>query len=175
MNGNKHYIGASLIALGLLLVWVLDIPAYASIDTLRQAIKDRQAVVQERQNTLANLQKLAAEYDSRKDDIQRFSAVIPSNKSLAELVSALQSIAEQSGIELSEVNPSEAAPDAGDSSAKLNVQVKAKGSYNGLYGFLDGIEKNIRLINIDSIEAASDQTQAGVLNMTIRGTAYFVK
>lgn len=175
MSGNKHYIGAGLIAVGLLLLWVLDVPAYGSINTLRQAIKDRKIVVQERRDTLANVQKLTAEYDTRKEDIQRFSAVIPATKSTAELVSALEVIADRAGIQLLEMSPNEAAPDPGDTSSKLSIQLKVRGSYNGLFGFLDGIEKNIRLINIDSIEAAGDQTQAGILNLTVRGTAYFVK
>lgn len=175
MTANKHYIGAGLIALALALAWVLDYSAYGGISSLRAAIAEREQVASDRQTTLDNVRRLERDYESRKDQVARFAAVIPDEKSAAELVSALEAIAARSGIQLTEIATSAITATTKDPYNALALSIKARGPYASLYGFLDGTEKNIRLIDLDSVEAASDEAQAGVLNVIIRGKVYFLK
>ncbi len=174
MNTNKPLLGAGLLAAALLLFWVFDAAAYQRVSALKSAIAERRQVLADRRSILADVSRLHQQYQQHAGEIAKFSAIIPTKKDIAEMVSSLDAIATQSGLQISEISTGESLQ-AKESYLPLLLTIKAKGNYNGLVNFLDGVERNIRLVNVDTLEVARDENQPSVLNMTIKGNAYFLK
>ncbi|MDP2647898.1 MAG: type 4a pilus biogenesis protein PilO [Candidatus Yanofskybacteria bacterium] len=171
----KNILGAVLLAGAMFLFWVLDFGTYQKISTLRGAITLRENSIQEYQTILANIDEMKREYDQRSSDIRKFSAIIPVNKGTAELVSALERIANQTGIQIAEISLGSPTQSIQLPYEILNVSITAQGGYGALVAFLDGIEKNIRLLDVDVTDAIARQDSSTVLDLKIQANAYFIK
>jgi Tfp pilus assembly protein PilO len=174
MNTNKAFMGAGLIAIAAFLFWMLDLGTYNHMSSLKAAIAERQKIFDERKAIVDNVAKLNKEYVERGGEIKQFSSVIPTKKEIAELVSAFEAISTRSGLNLTEITTSES-NEVKAEYASLFIVMKARGGYAALTNFLDGVEKNIRLVDVDSIELAPTDNQVGVLDMTIKAFVYSTK
>lgn len=100
MNSNKNYIGAALISLAVFFFWGWIVPEYNSISELNKLAEERQDLISSRSAIIANIKTLTEEYKKRSADIKRLSSVVPSKKSVAEIVSTLDNIASRNGMQL---------------------------------------------------------------------------
>ncbi len=178
MNLNKNYIGAGLVALAFIGVWGWVLPEYNKISDLNFAINERQVLYASRSATIKRIQDLNKEYQQKSADIARISSLLPSKKSLAEAVSALDKMAIQSGLQLTN------ATIAGEESKNqttgnynfMPIETSITGSYLGLVSFLQSIEKNLRIIDVISVDAASGTgDKANLLTFSVKGNAYYLK
>lgn len=177
MNPNKNYIGAGLVALALIGAWGWILPEYDKISGLNLALEERQALYNSRSTTVKRIQDLDKEYQQRAADVMRISSVLPSKKSVAEMISAIDKLSTQSGLQLSSATiagkPSEV--QAGTYNF-LPIEVAMAGSYPGLVSFLQSAEKNLRIIDITSIDAtAGTADNPGLLNFSVKANAYYLK
>ncbi len=176
MNGpGKQYIGAALVALALFLFWALDVGAYRKLTALRAALQERDQVIAERKDTLANIKKFKADLAKHTNEVRKFSAVIPTEKEVAELVSALESIALQNGIQITKLITSQGTASQEENYNKLSVVIEGQGGYAALRSFLGGIEQNNRLFDVQSLEASVDPTRQTTLFFKLQGNVYFLK
>ncbi len=173
MNPTKQYIGAGLIALGLFLVWMLAVPAYNKISAYQSAIHDRQATLDERSKIFQHIQDLNGQLRANVGDTRRFAAVIPTKKELAELISAIDRIALNAGIQVSEINVSENRQGK-ETYNSMSLSLKIVGQYANLLSFFDGIEKNIRLLDVLTTEISRD-VGSPTLSVKVIANAYFLK
>src|SRR3990167_9774508 len=175
MNPNKNYTGAGLIALALIGAWGWVLPEYNKISELNVAVNERQELYDSRSVIVKRIQDLNKEYQQRAADITRISSVLPSKKSLAEMVSAIDKLSIQSGLQLSSATIA-GKPSAGQESYNfLPIEVAMGGSYPGLVSFLQSAEKNLRIIDVTSIDAAAGAADIpGLLNFSIKGNAYYL-
>ena len=163
-----------LIAISLFLVWTLDAATYNKISVMREAIAEREATVEERQKVLTAIKNFQKEYDARSADIQRFAAILPPKKSTAEIVSALEAMAAQSGLTLTNLSTSN--PTATDAPyQELGITIDAQGSYSALTSFLQAAEQNLRIMDMQTIEASADARLSSVLNVKFLIKTYFLK
>lgn len=177
MNPNKNYTGAGLIALALIGAWGWVLPEYNQISELNVALTERRELYDSRSAIVKRIQDLNKEYQQRAVDITRISSVLPSKKSLAEMVSAIERLSIQSGLQLISANiagkPLDSQVGAYNS---LPIEIAMGGSYPGLVSFLQSAEKNLRIIDITSIGAtAGSADNPGLLNFSIKGNAYYLK
>ena len=100
MSPNKNYIGAGLIAIAMVLFWTLALPFYNSISDLDAAIKERGDLLKSRNAIMANIKNLNKEYQKRLLEITKLSAIVPSKKSVAEVLSAVDDVSVKNGIQL---------------------------------------------------------------------------
>lgn len=171
----KNILGTVLLAGAMFLFWVLDFGTYQKLSTLRGAITLRENSIQEYQTILANIDEMKRQYDQRSNEIREFSAIIPVNKGTAELISALERIANQTGIQIAEINLGSSIQSVQLPYEILNVSITAQGGYGALMAFLNGIEKNIRLLDVDVIDTVVRQDSSTVLDLKIQANAYFIK
>jgi len=155
---NKNYIGAGLTAIAIVLFWALALPFYNEISDLDVAIKEREGLLKSRSTIINNIKELDKEYQKRIPEIAKLSAIVPSKKSVAEVLSAIDDISKKNGIELF-------------SSAIIGHNT----SYPGLTNFLRAVEKNLRLVDITSIDAVAGLGNTTVLNFVVKGNAYYLK
>ena len=173
---NKNYIGAGLAAVAIILFWVLTLPLYNRISDLDAAIKEREDLLNSRNAIIANIKVLNKEYQKRISDITKLSAIVPSKKSVAEALSALDDMSTRNGVILT--NSSITGQKANDNINPyelLALDMNLNGSYVSLTNFLKALESNLRLIDIVSIDAAAGSGNSTVLNFVAKGNAYYLK
>ena len=105
------------------------------------------------------------------------STIVPSKKSVAEILSAVNDLSTKSGIEL--FSSSIIGQKASDASTNpynlLPVEIGLTGNYLGLINFLGALERNLRLVDITSVDAAVGLGNTSVLNFIVKGNAYYLK
>ncbi len=171
MNNSKQLLGVALIALGLFLFWPLAYAEYSKISVLRSAIEERDVVLTQRSQVLDSVKKLQQEYDQRSSELATFAAVVPAKKSSAEILSSLEAIAAQTGNTLSDVGLS-TPPGISEGQQQLSMMIIGKGSYSALKNMLDAFEKNIPLIDVQSLQMGVD-SQTLELTYRIQAVTYY--
>ncbi|MEX2090995.1 MAG: type 4a pilus biogenesis protein PilO [Candidatus Paceibacterota bacterium] len=174
MNPNKNYLGAILVSLALIGAWGWVLPEYNKISELNMAINERRALYDSRSEIIKKIHDLNIEYQKRSADITRISSILPDKKSLAEAVSAIEKISTQSGLQLVGTSMS-GLPSSVGTYNLMPIELSLSGTYLGLVNFLQSAEKNLRIIDITSIDAASGSTENTLLNFSIKGNAYYLK
>ncbi len=176
MNPNKNYTGAGLIAIAIILFWVLALPFYDRVSDLDATIKEREDLLNSRNAIMANIRELNKEYQKRISDIAKLSAIVPSKKSVAEVLSSLNDMSTRNGVGL--VNSSITGQKSNDNINPyelLALDMNLNGSYIALTNFLKALESNLRLVDISSIDAASGTGKSAILNFVVKGNAYYLK
>lgn len=173
----KNYIGTALIALGIFIFMAIGMPQFSRISQTKDAIKEREALLAERQGLIAKIKSIQIEYNKRKTEVDRFGAIIPSKKSSAEIVSAIENISSGSGLQLSGLMMSNAKDDSNTVYDSINMEITVNGQYPALFNFLGALEQNLRLMDVSSVEAGLAPSASGqqVLSFKVKANAYFVK
>lgn len=177
MSPNKNYFGAGLIALALIGAWGWVLPEYNKISELNAALEERQELYDSRSAIIKKIKDMNKEYQQRAADVAKISSVLPSKKSLAEMVSTIDKLSAQSGLQLISAT---IAGKPSDSQAGaynfLPIEISMGGGYPGLVRFLQSAEKNLRIIDVTSIDAAAGSADnPGLLNFSMKGNAYYLK
>ena len=177
MNPDKNYIGAGLIALALIGAWGWILPEYNKISELNVALEERQELYDSRSAIIKRIQDLNKEYQQKAADVTKISSVLPNKKSLAEIVSAVDKLSAQSGLQL--VSATIAGKPSNGQAGSYNflpVEITMSGGYPGLISFLQSAEKNLRIIDFISIDAAVGLADnSALLNFSMKGNAYYLK
>lgn len=108
-------------------------------------------------------------------DIGKIKILVPEKKQLDEMVSSLQKITEQSGVQLSSLSTSEAAGDELGAYKKVLISIDIVGTYPAFLEFLKLSEQSLRLYDISGITAAASTTTLGGINIVIKMYTYYLK
>src|SRR3989344_2896095 len=175
---SKNYIGAGLIAIAIVLFWALALPFYYRISDLDTAIKEREDLLKSRNTIIANIKELNKEYQKRIPEIAKLSAIVPSKKSIAEVLSAIDDVSAKNGIQLfsSAIIGQKTSDTDANPYNLLSLEMGLSGSYLGLTNFLRSLERNLRLVDITSVDAATAAAgNTSTLNFVVKGNAYYLK
>lgn len=174
-NSSKNLIGVSLLALAFFIVLGMVWSKYDEMQAMNRAISERQQSVDERKGLVARVKKLNGDYQAAIGDARKFGAVIPTKKDIEELVSAFEAMGQRSGVQLGEVGIVEDKAAAEKVGARvLTINIKGKGPYEGIRTFMGDMEKNVRLIDLTSVDFAAEE-QSALLNFDIKAQAYFLQ
>jgi len=177
MITNKNYIGAGLVALAIIGAWGWTLPEYNKISELKLAINERKELYDSRSAIIQKIKNLNTEYQQRSVDITRISSVLPDKKSLAEMVSAIDKLSSQNGLQL--INATVVGKPSDNQALDYNflpIEISLNGSYPAFTGFLQSAEKNLRIIDITSMDASANSIDnPDLLNFSIKGNAYYLK
>lgn len=172
----KNYLGAGLISIALFSFWILGMPAYSQRGQLKEVIAQRTEVLSERLAIIEKIRQLNTYYAEQSANIKKLSAIVPAAKSSAELVSSIDSLASQHGLQLIAFSANEERGELTAPYRSLSIDMTLTGSYLSLFGFLEGLERNVRIIDVNSIDAApSTGEDTAILQFRIRASAYFLK
>lgn len=141
----------------ILIFFLLVLPAFDQTRMLRGSIKERENILREAQEFSNQVNNLNREIEARKSDITRLDRLLPLEKELPEFLSNIESIVSASGMTLSEMNLSEV-PGQGKI-RKINGTLKLNGNYPSFVSLLELLEKNLRLIEVGTLNAASQITE----------------
>lgn len=175
MSISRDYIGGMMIAVAGILFWILIMPAYDRVMTLRVALTERNEILINRNAILSNISALTKKYAERATDIQRFASIVPSQKSAPEIVSSMQALANQNGLQLTTITLSSANTQDSNPYRPQSIDMAFFGSYPAFKSFLEALEKNIRIIDITSIDAAPTTENSPIIGFRLKGNAYYLK
>lgn len=175
---NKTYIGYALVGLGIVLAFVVGLPAWDGISALNVAIEERQELIASRQSVIQRIDSLYSEYQSRESDVSKIESIVPSKKALPEIITAFQTIAQQNGMQLLSLSTGEISdPSSTEILKRMTFEITVDGGYIAYKSFLDSLEKNIRLVDIDEMSGSANVNSIGQINTSfaIRGSFYYIK
>lgn len=176
MNSNRVYIGACVIALAGILFWVLVLPTYDTIMAQRVALEERDVLLADRGKIIANINAHAQQYAEHSADIQRFSSIVPAQKSVPEIVSALERLASQNGLQLTSLSLGSNTNQGKELLYQTqSVDMGLAGSYPSFKSFLQALERNIRIIDVISIDASPTSDTSPIIGFRLKGNAYYLK
>jgi Tfp pilus assembly protein PilO len=165
------------VAIALFFVWPAVVGGWQKVSAMRAAVAEREELLQKRRDILADVATAYGELTRRlgSQEGQKFTSFVPVKKDTAEIVSALQDIAAGSGAQLLELRTTEVRPKAGDPYHTLKLTIDLQGSYAGMRQFLVGLEKYVRLLNVQTIEVTPDSRNPGQLRFSIDADTYYLQ
>lgn len=173
-NKDKNLLGAIVIAIAAFLVFYFVLPNYNETKVFRMAVAERESLLQSRKKVMEDLDNLKKEYLKNKEEIDKISIVVPSEKHIPELVSTIENIARTTGLALTTFNISDNSNKETDKEVKsLNINAKLIGSYDAYRGFVTAIETSQRLIDIEVSKVAQDE-EIGTLIIDLAGRTYLL-
>lgn len=153
--------------------FLLVAPARDEAATLRSDTEasDAENAAQQAQNV-----RLKAQFEKLpelKTQLAAMKIAMPDSPRLPDLVRAITSVANASGVKLVAVNPS--TPTPGATMTTIPVQIDAQGAYANLSLFVRGLETLPRSLLLQEVSISRDQGQnssAGALSLTVQATAF---
>lgn len=172
---NKNYLGVGLVGLAIIIFWIFAMPIWGRMSLLNDAVAERESILSSRTDILRRVDDLNKQYQTRSADVARISSVVPNVKSTAELVSTVEAITQQTGLQLIEITTGESGSQQ-EERRVLFVELGLIGSYPSLTAFLDLAEKNLRLIDVFELSASQTSApgaQVG-LNFRVKANTYYL-
>lgn len=172
---NKHIWSAVIVAIAGGLFFVLVLPEFKAISGVREDIKQRKAILAERQSALQNIKTLDSQYNQRQSDIKKVLTFLPEDKRNDEIISSIQAASIQSGIQLTGLGITPQTQTKSNAYLTTFISVDGIGSYGSLLTFLRELEQYLRLYDIVDLNI-SHATTAGAgtdaLNISIKINTY---
>ena len=169
---NSRFTSSIIIASSILIFFLLILPAFDKTRMLNGAIEERENILKELQEISSRVTELNSEIGRNKNNIAKLDQLLPKRKEVSEILVMIESTISSSGLLLSEVNISEP---TGEAAGKINVNIKLSGDFNSLMTFLDLLEKNLRLIEISTIDIAAQLSGASdTINYDIKFEARYL-
>jgi Tfp pilus assembly protein PilO len=172
----KNIFGAFSAAAALFFFWPAVMGSWAEVGALEASLAEHQRVLAERSSILAKARDEYSKYQSilQSPAGQYFPAVVPLKKDSAELVSAIQTIAQNSGMQISNMQFSDENSKEVTAYHVMSMAVEFSGPYTSLRNFLADLESYVRVMNVQSLEIGKSKTQ-GILDFKIRANTYYGK
>jgi len=118
---------------------------------------------------ITTLNSLQSQFTQATDTVKKLGLAIPSTDQMPEIMVQIETMASESGLRVNSIQPAKVTA-AGEQTAQSSVPVTVslQGDYPGLYAFLTKMEKDIRPMNIKSINIASaTKEESSVVNFTL--------
>jgi len=165
MSKKTIFILISLV-LSVVLILVFVKPLWGSVRVLRTEMAKQEQRVESVEELLVKAQELEQKYQDMGGDVDKISLALPKEKDLPYLITQFETLASNNGLLLESVNfqgvekeesvkkrerkSSEQKGIAGDFS-HTPIKLTLSGSYEGLKGYLESLESNVRLMDVGAI------------------------
>lgn len=150
----------------LLLVFVILAevkPTFSSVLNLRGEAALRKDEAEQERQVLEKIKSLSGAVDSRQSEVKRLEAAIPNSESKPELIAIMENLSSQNGLGLMAISV-EPLPDDPKSRKEraenilqgallktLKLELKLTGNYDAFKSWLDAVENNLRIFDIQNI------------------------
>ncbi|MBI4811977.1 type 4a pilus biogenesis protein PilO [Candidatus Falkowbacteria bacterium] len=174
-------------------IWQYVLPLYREIKTARAEAGRKQQKIQSLNVFAQQLEGLKWRYMENKESIERLYKILPDTKDTAGFLNNIDYLSFQSGMILGAISFAEQHREGGaaapplDDKAQLTVHeagipitfgsilinVSTTGTYESFKSLLAGLEKNIRLTDIQSISFVSKGESANIFEFKIAAKIYY--
>lgn len=154
------------------------VPEYGKIQQLRGEKRSLDAVVSEEEQLVATASRLLNEYSSAANLRESLSLVLPLTEALPSMVNQLQGIAKSTGVTIEGINvenlPLEHSKTSSiiEPAGSFKVAVRVSGSYESLRSYVQALETNVRIIDIDLTSISGGGTKGPLKASLVLKTYY---
>jgi len=158
---KKNIIIIVLITVFLVVVFFLDWPLFKQTSSLRDEIKSYNKLIEERKELIAKVEQLKDIYEDRQTDINKVYYALPQRQEIPELIVQLEALASENGLILEslDIKEKKRATETNEKKAAVSSQINIleislalSGSYPAFKGFLEALEYNVRIMDVQKIE-----------------------
>jgi Tfp pilus assembly protein PilO len=171
----KNYLGTALIATAIFILYAFGWNYFSNIQIYNVAIKDSRANLAEKGSALDKIKMLSEQYQIKRSSIQKISALIPTKKNTAELLSSVEEISNATGIRISKLLISDVKSDTTHEYNEMRIDITTSGNYQSLVTLLKTFEHNVRLLDVGQLAVSRDIQNPQVLNFKLVTSAYYLK
>jgi len=171
--------------LGLCIVVVLVaayfilMPKYNSLKDLGAQIKEKEQTLASRQEALEDLKELEESYNRAKVKVKDIPDILPKEEQVPELLVQLDALAKENNMGLASINITPGAEAEEALYKSLSISAGVAGSYSNLKKYLDSVEKNMRLIDITSIDFSAipvvEEGPLDIFSYTVNMRTYYIE
>ncbi len=152
-------------------------PTLTTITELKRKQEDAKTVEAALSQKIANISLLRDKYNTLGDNLDAIFRALPTSAKLPQFVGQVQTIAQRTGIDLSnlqtgpiQVTQETPLPVANGS---FTFGVEGRGTYDQIKNFLHLLLSFDRVVTIDTVSIIKDIQNPGILSLSMRGKAYF--
>lgn len=162
-----------------MVVKFLIMPVFEDVSSRRTVREEKKEIIIELENLKKKTAQWRVDFSKAEESIVKMNLALPDEEDFPNLIVALENLAGSSGVILGSIDFGSAI--RGRSSAVKSDEVNAltsdltmqvRGTYEAFKLFLDKIESNVRVIDIQSINFSSDSAKAGIFDFTILAKVY---
>jgi len=153
----------------------LVVPEYGEIQKLRGEKKAIDAVAQEEEQLVTTASRLLNEYQDAADLRDNLSLVLPREEALPGIINQIHGIAKVTGVAVEAINVENLPLEYSKTSSIIEpvggfkVTVRTRGNYESLKSYIQSLETNVRIIDIDSfVVSGGGGTGPLTTNLVIR-------
>ena len=137
-------------------------PEMATLNDVRSEVASKQNLYTTQKNAVSQVQDLVAKFQNSASLQKTVSLIIPDNPNITNALNQLSVVARNNQVQIFSlsVKPTELQSETQVLVKRvgvLSVIISATGSYEGLKGFLQSVETNVRLANVQSFELSPPQ------------------
>ena len=173
---NYSIIIFSLISLSFFGIFAIN-PTLSTIAKLKKELSDTKFVDEQLSKKIANLSSLQEKYNIVEKDIPIVLAAIPNNPQIPLLRGQIQAVSRQTGVEIINLQSFEVdVPGSHNDQKKyssFSFSTSVRGNYENLTNFISTLSSMERVISLDTLSINRKGNQPGILELSIKGTAYF--
>lgn len=177
----RQLIGLTLIAVAVLTAWLVVWPMWSNLQQARARLADARVRLNDKQELIARIAELKAEFEANRALAERASLVIPVGRDVPGILETSSALAAVSGVSLDTLGMSagsggQPATIEGTTLSTLSVSLGASGSYDAIKTLLRNIEQNIRLFETVSMDFSKRDAQGGAPDaffVTLQMNAYY--
>lgn len=155
---------------------------YTAIGQLRAKLIGQRALFQEKQQAIAKVESLIKQYQGAGRLQDTIALSLPNKEDLASIFNQLQALADFNGLSIEIFNvqslpikpassPTQLRAGLVKSLGTLRLSLRVAGTYDGLKGFLRGLETNIRVMDLVNLKIES--VAKGVLLYNLVVDSYY--
>ena len=174
---NQQYLFIILsITASILFILLAINPTLSTIAKLKKQISDAKFVDQQLSEKINNLSSLNDQYNQIKEDLPIVMDAVPNSPQAPSLVGQIQTLAQQSSVNLTSVNISTVnlSPRVSTTSSLFEFEISGKSNYENINNFISNLIRMQRALMIDSIQV-SKSTEGGEVDLLLKGQAFFKK
>lgn len=172
------YLVLTIIALTFFGLFAIN-PTLTTIAKLQKELDDNQFVDDQLGRKIQNLSSLQQSYASIQDDLPAIESSIPKNPKAPILIAQIQSVAKTNSITLisTQVFPVELIQNAktDKSHTTFSFIILGQGTNSNISDFVDRMSKIQRVISLDQITLTKKADSSDLLQISLKGSAFFKK
>lgn len=173
----KKLAGAGAAALGFILFAVLVWPLFKGIGALKEAVENKQTVLEQRKGLVEKVRSLKKAAVARKENIDQLAIILPADKKTQEIVVNIEEAARQSGVGLKELKTASVVSQEKNTSYQtMQVELSGSGRYQSILDLFQSLEKNLRIFDIQEFTISLDSAgeASGLLNIDLKLFTYYL-
>ena len=168
MNNKTTALNIFIFLVAILVFWFGVAGSISAVGRLESNLKAKKQSLDLEHQVIDKLNSISQVLDGQKSNVERLEQAVPSQEYRPELISMMENLANQNGLNLMNIDINaiqETAPKKGETVAqkpirKLKVVLELNGTYSSFKSWLEAVEKNLRLLDISKISFAVKESKS---------------